>query len=393
MVKVDLRKEIEITQENGHNINIRPIIAQDRKGHLIEITSSEKTFKENEVPKKSKIIVWANIDELKNLNQSSISDSINRSNFGKSPYELNILTSEELDQNFDIIDEVKILPRDISSYNDRNGYSENFLGEKFIVNLPINEKIKRGALIVNDADNDVEKYFLKYKNFSIIMNKSKKFAIYTACNVDGGQLISIERENDRWKFDPRIEKKYQTGNELYKNNPLDKGHLVRRLDVVWGNENDAKLANDDTFHYTNACPQHKDFNRKPWVDLEDWILKNADIHDLKLSIFTGPVFNEFDLSYRNSKIPNEFWKIIIMVLKQNKLLSATAYLLTQANLIKKPKEFSFGEYKTYQVPIKKIIEMTNIDFHHLLKFDSLNRIKTFKIPKARIINEYDDIIL
>ena len=50
----------------------------------------------------------------------------------------------------------------------------------------------------------------------------------------------------------------QTGEDVYRDNPLDRGHLVRRLDPAWGPL--AKAANDDTFHFTNCTPQHHDFN-------------------------------------------------------------------------------------------------------------------------------------
>ena len=35
---------------------------------------------------------------------------------------------------------------------------------------------------------------------------------------------------------------------------FDRGHMVRRLDPVWGKERAAVLANADTHHYTNSCP-------------------------------------------------------------------------------------------------------------------------------------------
>ena len=85
----------------------------------------------------------------------------------------------------------------------------------------------------------------------------------------------------------------QTGEDAYRNNPLDRGHLVRRLDPAWGASRDeAKRSNDDTFHFTNCSPQHEDFNQNQttWAGLEDYILENADNRDLKVTVFTGPVF-------------------------------------------------------------------------------------------------------
>jgi len=92
------------------------------------------------------------------------------------------------------------------------------------------------------------------------MNIDRKMAVYTAVNVNGKRLLWLSRNGDKWYADPRTSA--QAGPELYANNDLDRGYLVRRLDPVWGTDAEAEKANEDTFHYTNVCPQHKDFNQK-----------------------------------------------------------------------------------------------------------------------------------
>ena len=102
-------------------------------------------------------------------------------------------------------------------------------------------------------------------------------AYYTAVNIDGRQTVSIPRDRDVWYFDPRLAREDQIGPDLYERNDLDQGHLVRRADPVWGRS--AATANEDTFHFTNCAPQHARLNRRTWLGLEDYILKNADNHD------------------------------------------------------------------------------------------------------------------
>jgi hypothetical protein len=71
---------------------------------------------------------------------------------------------------------------------------------------------------------------------------------------------------------------------------------------------------------------HPNLNRRTWLELEDHILKSADNHDLKVSVFTGPLFRADDMSYRGKyQLPAEFWKVVVMV-KPGRKLSATAYL-------------------------------------------------------------------
>ena len=222
------------------------------------------------------------------------------------------------------------------------------------------------------------------------MSKSRRLSFFTAVNIDGNQSRSLDRTNDRWYFDPRIDRKYQSGPELYSNNDLDRGHLIRRLDPVWGQL--AEQANEDTFHFTNCSPQHKNLNQITWLELEDYILKNADRFDLKVSVFTGPVFREDDMLYRDEfQIPAEFWKVVVIVKDDNEL-SATAYLQTQKNLIDDLK-FAYGEYKTYQVPVIKIEALTKLDFGILRLHDPLANIKEAFGTVGRIIRGPSDITI
>ena len=133
-------------------------------------------------------------------------------------------------------------------------------------------------------------------------------------------------------------------------------------------------ANEDTFHFTNSTPQHKNLNQKTWVELEDYIFRNAVLNQFKVSVFTGPVFREDDMIYRQKyQIPAEFWKVVVMV-KEDGKISATAYLQTQKNMIENL-EFAYGEYKTYQVPIRNIEKLTGLDFRNLSKFDPMANIE------------------
>ena len=284
-----------------------------------------------------------------------------------------------------ISEKTEIIELEASQYNNRDGYNPNFLRETVqLPNLPPN--LAEDCAFLKDGNG----YELKYNHFSIVMSKSRRLSFFTAVNIDGNQSRSVERINDRWYFDPRIDRKHQSGPELYSNNDLDRGHLIRRLDPVWGQL--AEEANEDTFHFTNCSPQHKNLNQITWLELEDYILKNADRFDLKVSVFTGPVFREDDMLYRNEfQIPAEFWKVVVIVKDDNEL-SATAYLQTQKNLIEDLK-FAFGEYKTYQVPVVKIEALTKLDFGILRFHDPLARIKEAFRTVGRIIRGPDDITI
>ena len=125
--------------------------------------------------------------------------------------------------------EIKVIELDSHNYNNRNGYNTNFL-EKQIALPTIPDNLIDDVVKLKNSNNEE----LKYTNFSVVMSKSRGLAFYTAVNIDGSKLEQLERNNDVWYYDPRIEREFQYGPELYSNNDLDRGHLVRRLDPVWG---------------------------------------------------------------------------------------------------------------------------------------------------------------
>ncbi|MEI7857959.1 MAG: DNA/RNA non-specific endonuclease [Methanomicrobiales archaeon] len=277
--------------------------------------------------------------------------------------------------------EVSVRNREV--YNDASGYVPKFLGAGFEVPFPaIGGDMKEDVLTLSTGGST-----LNYTHFSLVMSRSRKLPFYTAVNIDGSELRDLKRTKDVWYFDPRIAKSDQYGPELYESNELDRGHLVRRIDAVWGDE--AAEGNEDTFHFTNCSPQHKNLNQKTWLNLEDYVGKNAKKYGLKVNVFTGPVFRSDDRVYRGQyRIPAEFWKIVVMV-KDDGKLSATAYLQTQKNLIDNL-EFAYSSYKTYQVPVATIEELTGLDFGNLRSSDPLATIESIA---GRIIERAEDLRL
>jgi endonuclease G len=216
--------------------------------------------------------------------------------------------------------------------------------------------------------------FSRYTHYSVVMNGDRKMLFYSAVNIDGTQLRRIPRSGDSWFLDPRMPADAQTGATVYANNDLDRGHMTRRLDPVWGSPAVAERADADTFSFCNACPQHKDLNQKEWLQLEDYVLGSAETHDLKVCSFTGPVLRPDDRPYRGVKLPEEFWKVVVIRRADTGRLSATAYVLSQADMIGGfEAAFRFGAFKTYQVTVERVGELTGLDFGRLVDADPLVR--------------------
>jgi endonuclease G, mitochondrial len=247
---------------------------------------------------------------------------------------------------------------------DRGGYDPDFLGE-FVVPWP-SPVGARGAdvsLVDGSADNRLD-----YTHFSVTMSASRRLAMIVGVNISGAESVSVTRTADKWSYDGRLPIVAQVGEDLYADNLLDRGHLVRRQDPNWGEE--AETANEDTFHFTNCSPQMAGFNQKTWLSLEDHILQNTQRWQERVTVFSGPVFRDDDRSYRGLRIPTAYWKVVAFLSDDGKP-SATAYMIDQVRELG-DLEASFGRFKTYQRSVARIQELTDIDFGELSQFDGFS---------------------
>ncbi len=217
-------------------------------------------------------------------------------------------------------------------YGNRQGYDPDFLG----IPIPLPQARDPSALaqMANDATS------VPYMHFSIAMHLRRRLALFAASNVradaavrrpDPGQLYTRDAlgglgKNDRekWFTDPRLRGLEQLPDRFFEKDraSFDKGHLVRRDDVAWGETFDElRIANGDTYHVTNCSPQIAGFNRAAgqdnWGDLEKAVLKQAI--EQRLSIFVGPVLADDDPYFTGQddsgsvgvQIPRAYWKVVV----------------------------------------------------------------------------------
>lgn len=256
-------------------------------------------------------------------------------------------------------------------YAARPGYQSAFL------NLPLAlDAIVAGVTAKKNIRLSTE---LKYHHFSIFQaDEVWKMPYITAVNIYGEQFQDYNRPQDAWYPDPRLTGLNgfsQLSNQIYKNNNLDKGHMVRREDPSWGTPEEALLATFDTYHYTNACPQHSLLNqgKMEWQGLENYILNLAVKKKLKISVFTGPVLTDDPAEYkmyRDIRVPMQFYKIVV-VNSGNAGVYAAGYLLSQYQY---SGDFEASYDPTVdQKPIADIMKLTAMDFSSLLSVDTFGR--------------------
>jgi endonuclease G len=252
-----------------------------------------------------------------------------------------------------------------SHFEGRKGYEDEFLGFTLPLPTPLGQKARDVVQIAG-----TEGGRLDYQHFSVVMSRPHRLAMFVAVNIDGKRAVLLERGRDKWLLDGRIPDDVQAGEDLYADNILDRGHLVRRQDPIWGTGQIAKVANDDTFHFTNCSPQAANFNQKTWLSLEDYILQHARVQDARIVVFTGPVFRSTDRLYRGVRIPIAYWKVVAFVSDAGRP-SATAYIVDQAEELR-DLEATFGAFRTYQRSVSAIERLSGLSFNGLADFDGFS---------------------
>jgi len=276
----------------------------------------------------------------------------------------------------------------VASYADRKGYREDFLGDGFDVPMPVVDEMADDVLEIEGADDNV----LRYHHFSVVMSESRRMCFFSAVNIDGAQSKKSARVS--WKWDPRIPRENQIKDECYGNSPkFSRGHMTRREDPGWGRTlKDARRGNEDSMHVTNVTPQIQAFNSPIWLALEDYALEHAREDDMRISVFTGPYFDDDDPERYGVRIPLGFWKVIAFIHDETGELCATGYEMSQEGSLPSEDEFVFGQFVSpqlnvaTQVSIADIQQRSGLDFGALVDADPLAHEEAVAGPRAPLMD-------
>lgn len=283
-----------------------------------------------------------------------------------------------------------------SDYSNRQGFDASFL-EGHAIELPKPDRVRAKQIApLRAGEPDAASGILAYEHFAIVMDRSKRMAMFTATNIDGSTYLAVNRatgriggsEADKWFKDPRISETFTTGQSFYSDwsSLFDRGHLTRRTDPTWGTEIEAERANADTFHFTNCSPQHFRFNQttRYWQGAERYLLENGLFKNDKtkrLVVFQGPIFDsKIDLYADDLQIPSSFFKIIVWNGKNDRL-RAVGLIVDQLTLLSEtrkslgqPRDVLAVDVSQWRVAIAVIERRTGLSFgDRLLEADTIQK--------------------
>jgi endonuclease G, mitochondrial len=160
--------------------------------------------------------------------------------------------------------------------------------------------------------------------------------------------------------------------EDYKDSGYDRGHMAPAADFKRSEE-----AMSETFFLSNMAPQRPNLNRITWSHLEDEVRKLADKHG-SIWIFTGPLYLD-SLNHRSEPkehigpdsvaVPTHFFKVILCEHPDGQREMFAFVMKNQ--LVKLT-----GTSKDYIVTVRKVEELSGLNFFHRLPDDEETRLET-----------------
>jgi endonuclease G len=304
-------------------------------------------------------------------------------------------------------------------YSNRRGYNPRFLGT-YIALPKLNADQKKIAAVNQRRKPGENKNELKYEHFSIVMNGERRLPFFTACNIDGASVVKITRKTgnitveepdeeslaeayEKWYDDLRIRDDQRSRQDLYDHPDLNKyqrGHLVKRTDPSWGDAERGYRAQSDTFHFTNSAPQHQGFNpiASRWAGVENWITDESDDADLRVSVFTGPVFGADDPPLSYIMVPRQFWKVVVW--SEDGEMQAIAVLADQSDLVSGSEsaaedlsDLPDSLEKVKQISVRQVEQLTGLSFGKVRDFDLLEAGPESGSGGEREIHRWSDFVI
>lgn len=158
----------------------------------------------------------------------------------------------------------------------------------------------------------------------------------------------------------------EDGTYKYNGFGYDRGHLSPSADFKW-----SQKALSESFYYSNMTPQHPDFNRESWANLENYVRRIANNEGKSYYIITGPILHDklprITQGTHQLHIPEWHYKIIVD--DSDETPRGIAFLM--------PNKKCEKDLSEYVITIDSLEKLTQIDFFPRLTTEQERYIESF----------------
>lgn len=172
-----------------------------------------------------------------------------------------------------------------------------------------------------------------HPHFTIFYSFGYKQPIMAVGTINMTEWVDAPKSR-QYSFDPNLPNSVQRGNDWYRGDSFDRGHLLRRNTLSWGRLSKPAVFASDFF--SNLVPQHQNFHRDEWDAVENVLFLTIIKEALKKSAIevTGSFIDvksqQFDdaiglphLGFRI--VPNAYWKIVFYVNRRTKKMEEKGF--------------------------------------------------------------------
>ena len=203
---------------------------------------------------------------------------------------------------------------------------------------------------------------IEYLGFTVSYNANTRLPNWVAYELTQSEVLGEIPRSKHFYQDPKV-RGLQADNDDYRNSGWDKGHMCPAGDMKW-----SKQAMDESFYFTNICPQNSNLNRGDWKDLEEKCRELAQRYG-NIYIVCGAIIGEArngQLGYNRVTIPDAFYKVLLVETAKG-YEGLGFYFDNSAG----SRRLSY-----YAKSIDYIEEITNIDFFYQLPDDIEEKIES-----------------
>lgn len=205
-----------------------------------------------------------------------------------------------------------------------------------------------------------QQQIIRHTGYTVSYNKDTKLPNWVSYELTRAETKGKEKRSNRFIADPLVKGAIAT-NADYTRSGYDKGHMAPAADMKW-----SPVAMNESFYFSNMCPQHPQLNRRGWKKLEDKI-RGWAVADSAIIIICGPVIKKQPKTIGKNKVvvPQQFFKVILSPFV--KPMRAIGFLFNN--------EQSVDPLSAYVVTVDSIERLTNMDFFSLLPDELENMIE------------------
>lgn len=206
----------------------------------------------------------------------------------------------------------------------------------------------------------LQEQLIHHKGYTVSYNKNTRLPNWVSYELTRQETKGREKRGDRFVADPAVKGATAT-NADYKRSGYDRGHMAPAADMKW-----SRTAMEESFYFSNMCPQHPQLNRRAWKELEEKI-RDWAVADSAIIIICGPILDRRPKTIGPNRVavPKRFFKVVLS--PYVKPMRAIGFLFNN--------QMAVEPLSTYSVPVDRVEQLTGMDFFAPLPDEIENKIE------------------